>query len=182
MPVTPLHYCAAYAINKARRGLVLPALIVGSVIPDLDSFISFVTGGRSGPPRGLMHSLLGAVTLDTFLAVLVTVLLYPLMVSWIFKLEKKEVVEKCRVSGMLVLSALMGSLSHVLIDSTMHDYNPLLYPFMNESFDALVFMNNWLLASVIVHTVLFGLLLAIFVYEIRKGTQGFWKRLLVEST
>jgi len=179
VPVTPLHYCAAYTINKGKRGLVLPALIVGSVIPDLDSFISFVTGGRSGPPRGLMHSLLGAVTLDTFLAVLVTILLYPLMVSWILKLEKKEVIEKCRVSGMLVLSALVGSLSHVLIDSTMHEYNPLLYPFMNESFDALVFMNNWLLASVIVHTVLLGLLLAIFIIEIRKGTEGFWKRLQI---
>jgi len=43
----------------------------------------------------------------------------------------------------------------------------------------LVFMNNWLLASVIVHTVLLGLLLAIFIIEIRKGTEGFWKRLLI---
>jgi len=179
MPVTPLHYCAAYVINKVRVGLVLPALIVGSVIPDLEPLVSIATRGGLVPPRELMHSLLGAVTIDTFLAVLVTMLLYPLLASWIFKLEKKDIAEKCRFSAMLVLSALVGSLSHVLIDSTSHEYNPLLYPFMSGSFDALVFMNNWFLASVIVHTVLLGLLLAIFIREIRKGVEGFWKRLLV---
>jgi membrane-bound metal-dependent hydrolase YbcI (DUF457 family) len=180
MPLTPLHYCAAYLINRAKVGLVLPALVVGSVIPDVEPFISIITGGRLVPPRELMHSLLGAVTIDTFLAVLVTTLLYPVLVSWIFKLEKKRVAEKCRFSGVLVFSAVVGALSHVLIDSTNHQYNPLLYPLMTESFDAFVFMNNWFLASVIVHTVLLGFLLAIFVYEIKKGMQGFWQRLLVE--
>jgi len=180
MPVTVLHYCAAYVINKAKAGLVLPALVLGSVIPDVEPFLSIVTGGRLTPPRELMHSLVGAVTLDTFLAMLLTVFLYPVLVSWIFKLDKKTVKEKCRFSLMLVLSALIGSLSHVLIDSTSHEFNPLLYPFMNESFDALVLMNNWLLASAVVHIVLLLLLLAIFVNEIRKGTRGLWKRLLVE--
>jgi len=179
MPVTPLHYCAAYIINKARTGLVLPALVVGSVIPDVEPFVAIVTIGRLAAPRGLMHSLVGAVTLDTFLAMLVTIFLYPLLVSWIFKLEKKCVAEKCRFSRVLVLAALVGSLSHVLIDSTSHEYNPLLYPFTSESFDALVLMNNWLLASAIVHTVLLGLLLAIFVNEIRNRRQEFWKRLLI---
>jgi membrane-bound metal-dependent hydrolase YbcI (DUF457 family) len=179
MPVTPLHYCAAYITNKAKVGLVLPALIVGSVIPDVEPFVGFVTNGMLVPSRGLMHSLLGAVTLDTFLALLVTMFLYPVIVSWIFKLKKKDVVEKCRFSGTLVLSALIGSLSHVLIDSTMHEYNPLLYPFMTESFDAFVLMSNWFSASIIVHSVLLGLLLAIFFREIRRGTERLWERLLV---
>ena len=159
--------------------MVLPALVVSSMIPDVELFISIITGGRLVPMRGLMHSLLGAVTLDISVAVLVTVFLYPLLVSEIFKLEKKNVAEKCRFSGMLVLSALLGSLSHVLIDSTHHEYNPLLHPFVNGSFDALVIMNNWFLASAIVHVVLLGLLLAILVKEIRKSTEGLWKRLLV---
>jgi len=179
MPVTPLHYCAAYIIKKAQEGLVLPALIVGSVIPDVESLVGFVTIGRLVPSRGFTHSLLGAVTLDTFLALLITIFLYPVLVSWVFNLKKKGVAEKCRFCGMLVFSALIGSLSHVLIDSTMHQYNPLFYPFMNESFDALVLMNNWFAASIIVHIVLFGLLLAILVIETRKGNQGFWERLLV---
>lgn len=178
MPITPLHYCAAYITNKANVGLVLPALIVGSVVPDVEPFVGFATNGRL-PSRGLMHSVLGAVTLDTFLALLVTMFLYPMIVSWIFKLEKREVAEKCRFSVMLVLSAFIGCLSHVLIDSTMHEYNPLFYPFMTESFDAFVLMSDWFLASVIVHSVLLGLLLAIFFKEIRKGTERLWERLLV---
>lgn len=180
MPITPLHYCAAYIINKAKGSLVLPALIVGSVIPDVEPFVSFIAGGRLVLPRGLMHSLLGGVTLDTLLAALVTIMLYPVIISWIFKLEKNSVEEKCRFSSMLVLSALFGCLSHVLIDSTSHEYNPLLYPFITESFDALVLMNDWLLASVIAHITLLVLLLLILVREFTRGSKGFWRRLLVE--
>jgi membrane-bound metal-dependent hydrolase YbcI (DUF457 family) len=179
MPVTPLHYGTAYIFSKVKIGLVLPALVVGSMLPDLEPLASIATGGRLIPPRGLMHSLLGAGTLDAFLTVLVTMLLYPLLVSWIFKLEKKDIVEKCHISVMLVLSALVGTLSHVLIDSLSHEYNPLLYPFNSESFDAFVLFDNWFLAAIVVQSVLLGVLLVIFVYEVRKGTQGFWKRLLV---
>ena len=179
MPATPLHYGAAYIINKARIGLVLPALVVGSILADFEPFASIATGGSLTPPRGLMHSLLGAITLDAFLTVLVTMFFYPLLASWIFKLEKNDVAEKCRFSGMLIFSALIGTLSHVLIDSLSHEYNPLLYPFNSESFDAFVLFGNWLLAGIIVQSVLLVALLIIFVYEVRKGTQGFWKRVLV---
>lgn len=180
MPITPLHYCAAYVIKKAKGGLILPALIVGSVIPDLEPLVSLATNGRLGPPRELMHSLLGAVTLDTFLAVLATTILYPAIVSWIFKLEKNSVAEKCRFSSALVLSALFGTVSHVLVDSTSHEFNPLLYPFVTVSFDALVLMNDWLLASAIVHITLLVLLLLILVREFTRGSKEFWRRLLVE--
>jgi len=180
MPITPLHYCLAYVINKAKKGFVLPALIVGSVIPDVEAFVGYVTNERIVASRGLMHSILGAATLDTFLAIQITGFLYPTFVNWIFRVKIKNVSEKCVFSGMLVFSALVGSLSHVLIDATCHEYNPLFYPFTNESFDAFVLLNDWLLASVIVQTVLFAMLLAIFAIEVRKGTQRFWERLLVE--
>lgn len=178
MPVTPLHYGAAYVISKLKIGLVLPALVVGSMIPDIEVFAAVVTVG-SVPSRGLMHSLVGAVTVDAFLAILVTVFLYPSLVSWIFRLEKKDAAEKCCLSGKLMLSALIGTLSHVMIDAIHHEYNPLLYPFNSESYDAFIFLNDWRLASMIVHTVVLGLLLIILIYEIREGTQGFWKRLLI---
>lgn len=158
----------------------MPALIVGSLIPDLEPLISFLTGGGLVPPRGFMHSLLGAVTLDSFLVVLITMFLYPVLAALVFKVEKKDVAEKCVLSGMLVLSAIIGSLSHVLIDSTSHDYNPLLYPFVTESFDALVLMNDWLLASIIVQIALLQLLLLILVREFTRGRKGIWRRLLVE--
>jgi membrane-bound metal-dependent hydrolase YbcI (DUF457 family) len=180
MPLTPLHYVAAYGINKVKLGLVFPALIVGSVIADLEPFFGMLTGGRLFSYRGFMHSLLGTITLNTFLTVLIVVFVYPILVAWIFRIDRKLVTEKCRFSRMLVLSALLGSLSHLLIDTTMHDYNPLFYPFTTQSFDALILFGNWLPASIFVHSLLFVSLIAIFVYELRKGTQGFWKRLLVE--
>jgi membrane-bound metal-dependent hydrolase YbcI (DUF457 family) len=180
MPLTPLHYVAAYGINKVKLGLAFPALIVGSVIADLEPFFGGLTGGKLFPSRGIMHSLLGTITLNTFLAVLIVVFLYPILVLWIFKIDRKLVAEKCRFSAMLVLSALLGDLSHLLIDTTMHDYNPLFYPFTSQSFDALVLFGNWLPSSIFVHTLLFVVLLAIFTFEFRKGLKGFWGRLLVE--
>ena len=179
MPVTPLHYVAAYAVNKAKKGLAFPALIVGSLIPDAEPVVGYLTNGLL-PPRGFLHSLLGAVTLDTFLAVLVTVLVYPVLVTAIFRVEKKSVAEKCQFSSVLVLSALVGCLFHVLIDITNHEYNPFLYPFTSQSFDTFVLFNDWASASMLVHVLLLGTLLAIFVYELNKGARGFWKRLLVE--
>jgi len=179
MPVTPLHYVAAYVVNKAKKGLAFPALIVGSLIPDVEPVVGYLTNGLV-PPRGFLHSLLGAVTLDAFLAVLVTVFLYPSLVAWVFRGEKKSVEEKCRFSSMLVLSSLVGTLSHLLTDTTMHEYNPFFYPFTAQSFDTLVLFGHWLSASIFVHAMLFALLLAIVVHEFRKGKEGFWKRLFVE--
>jgi len=102
------------------------------------------------------------------------------IVSWIFKLEKSSVAEKCRFSGMLVLSAFFGCVLHVLVDSTSHEYNPLLYPFVTKSFDALVLMHDWLLASAIVQITFLVLLLLILLKEFKRGSKGFWRRLLVE--
>jgi membrane-bound metal-dependent hydrolase YbcI (DUF457 family) len=118
--------------------------------------------------------------LNTFLTVIITTIVYPTLVVWIFGVERKRVAEKCRFSSMLVLSSLIGTLSHLLIDTTMHEYNPFLYPFTSQSIDSLVLFGHWLPASIFVQTLLFIFLLAIFVYELRKGTEGFWKRLLVE--
>jgi len=181
LPLTPLHYCTAYLLYKAKVGLVLPALIVSSVIPDIEFIINNVWRGWLAVPgshRGLMHSLVGAVTVDTLLATLLTVLLYPPLVSRIFELEESVLREKCRLSSRLVLSAFIGSLLHVLIDATHHEYNPLLYPFVKESFDAIVLMGNWLLATVIVQLTFFVALLLILRREHAKGS-GFWRRLLV---
>ena len=180
MPLTPLHYVAAYGINKVKLGLVFPALIVGSVIADLEPFLGGLTGGRLISTRGFMHSLLGTITLNTFLTVLIVVSLYPILAALIFRIDRKFVAEKCRFSPMLVLSAVIGALSHLLIDTTMHDYNPLFYPFTTQSFDALILFGNWLPASIFVHTLLFAFLLAIFIFELHKGLKGFWQRLLVE--
>jgi membrane-bound metal-dependent hydrolase YbcI (DUF457 family) len=74
----------------------------------------------------------------------------------------------------------LGNLSHVLIDSTHHEYNPMLFPFSLNSFDAKVLMNDWAQASVIIPLAFFSLLVFFVAKEVRKGTKDILKRLLVE--
>lgn len=178
MPLTPLHYSVAYLINRWKRELSLPALVVSSMIPDLERpFIFIMTGGVHG--RLVLHSLLGAITLGTLLSILFTVFLYPTIVSFLFKIDKGMILEKCRFSGMLILVSLFGCVSHVLLDSLHHEFNPLFYPFLNESFDMLVLMGDWVYATIILQSLLFLLFIVILFLEIRRGSEGFWKRILV---
>ena len=177
MPLTPLHYCVAYMIGKWKPSLSLPALIVSSMMPDLDVLICLLIGDLQR--RGVLHSFLGSATIGTALSVLFTVYAYPVVVSGTLGMEKRMVEERCRFSKRLVLACFVGSLLHVLVDSLHHEYNPALYPFINESFDALVLFGNWRLASMIVQSVLFVVLIVIFVWEAVKKTDGFWKRVLV---
>jgi len=130
--------------------------------------------------RLVLHSFLGAATIGTFMSVLITVFLYPPVVSFFFKFDKEKVEEKCHFSGTLVVLCFVGILSHVFVDSLHHEFNPVLYPFVEGSFDALVLMGDWTSASVIVTSILLALLILFFVDEIRKGTENFWMRMLVE--
>ncbi len=178
MTATPLHCSIAYLINRWKPQLSLPALLVSTMVPDLEiPFIYLMTGGLQH--RIVLHSLLGAATLGTFLSVLLTVFLYPTVISFFFKLEKERVEEKCRFSGTLVVLCFVGILSHVLIDSLHHEFNPVLYPFVKESFDALVLTNDWTFATVIVTSVLLALLIFFVVDEIRNGTKDFWMQMFV---
>jgi len=178
MPATPLHCGVAYLINRWKPKLSLPALLVSSMVPDLEIPVLFlVTGGFRD--RLVLHSLLGAATLGTFLSVLLTVFLYPPAVSFFFNLERKRVEEKCRFSSVLVVSCIVGGVLHVVVDSMNHEFNPVLYPFVKDSFDVLMLTNDLAASTLIVESVLLGLLILFFVDGIRKGTKDFWMRILV---
>jgi len=106
MPITPLHTVVAYLLSKWQRKLSLPALIVGSMAPDLEvPFIWFVTGGSYS--RLVLHSLLGAAVLGTLIAVLLTVFAYPIVISSVFRIDKEKVKEKCIFPECLRLAALL---------------------------------------------------------------------------
>jgi membrane-bound metal-dependent hydrolase YbcI (DUF457 family) len=178
MPATPLHCSIAYLVNRLKPQLSLPALLVSVMVPDLEiPFTYLMTGGLQH--RLVLHSFLGAATLGTFLSVLLTVFLYPSIVSFLFKLNKEKVEEKCRFSGTLVVLSFVGILSHVVIDSLHHEFNPVLYPFIKESFDAFILTGDWTFATAIVTFLLLALLIFFFVDELRKGTKDFWMRMLV---
>ena len=179
MPYTPIHWSIAYLLREIRPSLSLPALIVSTAVPDLEiPFMYFITGGQFG--RLVLHSLLGATTLATLLSVVLTVFVYSPAVSHLFKLDSKTVKGRCRFSFSLFAVCILGSLSHVLIDSLHHEYNPLLFPFTYDSFDALVFIHDWTLASLVIPLSFLTLLVFFIAKEVRRGTKGIWTRLLVE--
>ncbi len=179
MPITPIHCSIAYLARAVKPQLSLPALLVSTMAPDLEiPFIYVITRGQYS--RLALHSVLGAVTLATMLAIFLTVFVYSPLVSYLFKLDNKTVRERCRFSWSMGAVCLMGSLSHVLIDAMHHEYNPLLFPFSYDSFDAFVLMNDWSSASVIIPILLLALLVFFVGKEVTRGTKNIWKRLLVE--
>lgn len=98
------------------------------MLPDIENpFIALLS--ETPGNRLVLHSILGAATIGTFLAVTITVQLYPHIVSFFFHVDKEKVASKCRLSFSLVFSALVGNLSHVLLDVTNHPYNPIFWPF-----------------------------------------------------
>ena len=178
MPVTPVHCSIAYLARKINPELSLPALLVSAMVPDLEiPFISITSGGQYS--RLVLHSLLGAATMGTALAVIITVFLYSPIVSYVFRVDRKTVNARCRFSWSLVAVCFAGSFSHVLIDSLHHAYNPLLFPLTSVSFDAFVLMNDWILASLIIQTTFLSMLALFVALEIKNGTKNIWKRLLL---
>ena len=130
MPLTPLHHPIAYFIYKLDKRLSLPGLIVGCMFPDLEIPFIVLLLGTQGPNRMVLHSLLGSASIGTFLALIVTVRVYPYLISRLFHVNRKKIESKCRLSFVLVFSVFVGNLSHVLLDLTNHPYNPLFWPFL----------------------------------------------------
>lgn len=130
MPLTPLHHPIAYFIYKLDKRFSLPGLVVGCMFPDLEIPVMALLFGTQIPNRLILHSLLGSATLGTLLALIVTIRVYPPMVSRLFHVDKKKVESKCKISFAVVFSVFVGNLSHVLLDVTNHPYNPVFWPFL----------------------------------------------------
>jgi len=130
LPLTPLHYPLAYALKQADRRLSLPALTVGAVIPDIECPILILLFPYL-PNHLFLHSLVGALTLGTGLAVLITRVVYSPVMSRVFGLDRNTLDAACEITPVMVGSCAIGVLSHLAIDYTMHPYNPLLWPWID---------------------------------------------------
>jgi len=131
MPITPLHYPVAWGLSKLDKRLNLPGLIVGSFIPDIEVPILIIFFHGVLPDHFILHSLIGAVTIGVFISTFVTVLLYPILVSMFFGVDRVKLNEVCRLTPVLVLSCMLGNLFHLLLDLLMHPFNPILWPFID---------------------------------------------------
>ncbi len=182
MPITPLHYPVAWGLSKLNKKLNLPGLIVGSFIPDIEYLFYFIFFPGFIPDYFLLHSLIGGAILGTIISVISIIFIYPLLTSLFFGLDKTRVTEVCRLSPILVLSCILGSLFHIILDVFMHRFNSILWPFVDPynipgifSFAfAFIFEGNiglgaiW--ASILLHTIFAVLMIVLFV----KSRRNLW--------
>jgi len=178
MPANFLHSVFAYLINKWKPQFSIPALLVGSIIPDVEVIpIYYWTNGEID--RLIFHSIIGAITLGTILSVILVIFVYPLFVSLIFRIDTNDIKKKCRFSTSLIGACMMGNLTHVLIDATSHEYNPLLFPVSNDSVNIFRISTDIVFDNLVINFVLVAIFLIIIVFSIRRGKKGFWKKMLV---
>ena len=179
MPITPFHHPVAYIIYKLGGKLSLPALIVGSMLPDLEIPFMVLLFGTNVPTHLILHSIIGSLTVGTLLATAITVFVYPRLMSAIFPVDKLKVKEKCKFSLTLVFSCAIGCLSHVLLDVTNHAYNPVFWPFFAsaETPSPIVpLLGGATTASLLIHTLMIVLFMGLFA----RKRENFWENVLVE--
>jgi hypothetical protein len=189
MPVTPFHYPLAFLISKTTKRFILPGLVVGSVIPDIEVPIIWIFFPGLHDYR-ILHSLIGALTIGTLLAVVVTRFLYQPIVTRVFRVDRQHLKQVCRFSTWMLVSCLFGVISHLMLDFPMHWYNPILWPLVSSTdvigFLVLLFMSSYdmwtsyLIASAITHLVMLALWSYIILLLYSKG--NLWYRHWVEDT
>ena len=178
MPAIFLHSTFAYIINRWKPQFSLPALLVGTLLPDVEvPILYYLTDGAID--RLLFHSIIGAVTVGTIVSVIIVLILYTPFVSFFFRIDQKDVKKKCRFSGTLFCLCMIGNLSHVLIDATHHEFNPLLYPIFKESFNFLRISSDQSFDARIATLVLAAIFLVFVIASFKKGAKDFWKQTLV---
>ncbi|MHA2152325.1 MAG: DUF4184 family protein [Candidatus Thorarchaeota archaeon] len=100
MPVTPLHYPLAQGLSRLDKRLSLPGLVVGAVIPDIEVPLMWFFFSDL-PDHLVLHSLIGAATVGTFLAIIVTRLLYAPIISTLFGVDRERLNETTGMSTMV---------------------------------------------------------------------------------
>ena len=177
MPAVFLHSTFAYLMKRLSPKFSLPALLVGSMMPDVEvPIIYFLTNGAID--RLLFHSIIGAMTIGTITSVVIVVFIYPSFVSLFFRIDKNYIKKKRSFSGTLIGLCLIGNRSHVLIDATHHTFNPILYPISDQSIDLFRFSSNRIFDTGII-TVILSVIYLVYAAISLRGGKGFWKQMLV---
>ncbi len=138
MPFTPLHCVMVWPLYiRCPKRFDFIALTVGAMIPDvLEPDVILLIPQRYWSVRGLTHSLLGAVTLDLLLGLLVGYYIFPYLVQFFMK-RSDDVrwytfaghnILKRKKHTIIVYSTLIGTVSHVLLDVPFHTTSPLFWP------------------------------------------------------
>jgi len=121
------------------------------MVPDLEVVPMFLVSGDIYIARGLMHSLLGALTIDAAVTVVAVWLLVPRLIRWvdrrwpgthILTFAGQDLRRDPRDLPTLYASAAFGALTHVLVDVLNHAYNPVLWPWQKGPLNLLPFSDQ----------------------------------------
>ncbi|MDI6846652.1 MAG: metal-dependent hydrolase [Candidatus Bathyarchaeia archaeon] len=165
MPFTPFHLGPALLFGLAFSSIFdLPTLLIASVIPDVEPFCILLFN-LSGEPHSFFHSYLGS----SILAVLVTVIVYPLRdllnrIMVVFRISQKSSFKK------ILFASFIGVYSHVFLDSFLYSEMKPLYPLQGNPFVDIIptYIADGVIYGFCGISFIFGVTL--YLYKIRKGT------------
>ena len=185
MPFTLFHYPFGYLTSKIDKRFVLPALLVGSVMPDLEVPILFLFFSGVVPDHFILHSLIGTLTIGLLLAVTVTKFIYPPLIGSIFKIDREKLKEACRVTPWMILSCAIGLVLHIGVDYLHHWYNPVFWPWIDPfllvgpfvSFFATLFATDILTGYIIANGLANITMLMVFIWIIMGNKEDRWNKL-----
>jgi uncharacterized protein DUF4184 len=184
MTLTPLHVAFVWVLKPRFRKLHFAALTVGAVIPDVEPLIAWMFGWSVfcgwdfpcslAPDRLVLHSIMGAITIDVILTII--------LVKMIGKLGVERVgicgFTNVKTNIAFLASAAIGSLSHVLVDWLHHPANPIFWPFL---VDGSFYVDGLLLpfmailpASILVATLAGAITAAVIARALYKSGYSFW--------
>ena len=157
MPFTPFHLGFALPVwYMFRDKLHFASICIGSMIPDLEVLWMAPFTNELGHAGGYLHSLYGAVTIDLAITLFFVYMVVPPFGRWLKRRVRRKGGEKWHIfagtdmtappkrHGWAIVSALIGTLSHVTIDLFTHVYNPIFWPhFINENINLMPIEGRW---------------------------------------
>ena len=184
MTLTPLHVAFVWVLKPRFRKLHFAALTVGAVIPDVEPLIAWMFGWSVfcgwdfpcsiAPDRLILHSIMGAITVDVILTIILVKMIEILRVERVGIYGFTNV----KINAAFLASAAIGSLSHVFVDWLHHPANPILWPFM---VDGSYYVDGLLLsfmavlpASIMVATLAGAITAAVIAGALYKNGYSFW--------
>lgn len=139
MSLTPFHPAVPW-LPYARWPAAFSfwALTLGSMVPDLEVPLVFGLTGDIHIARGLMHSVLGVLTVNALITALAVWFLVPRILRWcdrtwpdrpeVLRFAGQDLRRDPRDWVTVYTSAAFGGLTHILADIPTHSYNPVWWP------------------------------------------------------
>lgn len=134
-------------------------LSFGAIIADLEVPFLFLFVADPWEARSIMHSLLGALTINLIIVILATIYLVPIVLRYmdkktenkkIFIFGRSDLREHKTTTTVVLYSGLIGTVSHLFLDALHHPYNPITFPVEKYYSFNLILFNNHQLANALV--------------------------------